>query len=716
MKTNNKNSPTYDKLKTERDELNEQLQKLEEESVEIEKKEAKRRDEFERARKSTLLAMLNPTQVKKSLRTLGAYVLGRRNRKRLYSTAYKKKQASNDVKGLVYALYEDGFTERALSDIKEICHLSNDRYVKRAAAWELALWYANKQTKEAAEMALSYIELAKEKETDPDKRRRIAIVEAECLLAIGDRKSAQQRLHAQLQRHIHPDLYLALANVATEVEQKTYWINKTFEHFTRQPIYFSSHDATEVTYDHLQTTLTDAIDGPKVSVILPAYNSEKGIATAIDSILTQTWHNIELLIVDDCSTDRTFDVIKRYAEQDDRIRIFQTEENSGPYVARNIALEHATGDFVTVNDADDWSHAEKIAIQVAHLLENEHVIANTSEQARLTDDLQFYRRGTRGKYIFSNMSSLMFRRQEVLDTIGYWDEVRFAADGEFKRRLIKTFGSERVIDLQTGPLSFPRQSSSSLTGSSAFGYNGHFFGARKEYFESFSTYHHEHADLYYERNAKERPFPVPQPMLPQRIKGETNHVDVVIVANFYNLSEEEAERIIEKLDVHEKLGLTTGLVQLKPYDLRRGRTTHPVIRQRIDGKAVRRLVYGEIVSTNLVIVSSIASLADVQQFVPEISTKGTLIIIDEIGKMTYNSTIGLNRTLRELVHQTMDYFDRRGRWYPLNEDVRKRLYSTRKKELTYISLATDNWVKENERFQDTYKERIRPWMTKVETS
>lgn len=126
--------------------------------------------------------------------------------------------------------------------------------------------------------------------------------------------------------------------------------------------------------------------------------------------------------------------------------------------------ERRPGDFVTINDSDDWSHAQKIEIQVNHLIKNPRVIANTSEHARLTEDLTFYRRGTPGKYIFPNMSSIMFRREPVLQKIGYWDSVRFAADGEFKRRIIQVFGKRKYVDLKTGPLSLPRQTTASLTG------------------------------------------------------------------------------------------------------------------------------------------------------------------------------------------------------------------------------------------------------------
>src|SRR5699024_10116124 len=214
----------------------------------------------------------------------------------------------------------------------------------------------------------------------------------------------------------------------------------------------------------------------------------------------------------------------------------------------------ATGEFVTVNDADDWSHPEKLAVQANHLLKEDNVIANTSELARLTENFSFHRRGTRGKYIFSNMSSLLFRRKEVINRIGYWDEVRFAADGEFKRRLIHEFGKGAVIDLETGPLSLPEQSMKSLTGSTAFGYSGFFMGARKEYVDSFSDYHKRAANIYYPFHQRRRLFPVPEPMLPTS-KRETRHIDIIIVANFYDMSPERVERIKKQINKNIQMNL-----------------------------------------------------------------------------------------------------------------------------------------------------------------
>ena len=92
----------------------------------------------------------------------------------------------------------------------------------------------------------------------------------------------------------------------------------------------------------------------KVSVIMPAYNSEKYIERSIKSVLSQTHSALELIVVDDGSTDRTPAILRRLASGDSRLRVVRTE-NHGPALARNVALEQVAedADFVTFIDADD---------------------------------------------------------------------------------------------------------------------------------------------------------------------------------------------------------------------------------------------------------------------------------------------------------------------------------------------------------------------------
>ena len=92
---------------------------------------------------------------------------------------------------------------------------------------------------------------------------------------------------------------------------------------------------------------------PKVSVIVPVYNTEKYIERCLNSLLTQTFGDIEIIVINDGSTDKSMQVIERLAEEDSRIKVIeQTNQKQG--AARNRGLEIAKGDFITFIDADDW--------------------------------------------------------------------------------------------------------------------------------------------------------------------------------------------------------------------------------------------------------------------------------------------------------------------------------------------------------------------------
>lgn len=107
---------------------------------------------------------------------------------------------------------------------------------------------------------------------------------------------------------------------------------------------------------------------PKISVILPAYNAEKYINEAIDSILTQTYRDFELIILNDCSKDRTEEIILSY--EDDRIVYLKNQVNMGVAATLNRGLAAAKGEYVARMDADDISLPERFEKQAAYLDEH----------------------------------------------------------------------------------------------------------------------------------------------------------------------------------------------------------------------------------------------------------------------------------------------------------------------------------------------------------
>lgn len=107
-----------------------------------------------------------------------------------------------------------------------------------------------------------------------------------------------------------------------------------------------------------------------VSVIIPSYNREKTIERAVMSVLNQTYKDLELIVVDDCSKDNTVEVLKSI--KDDRLKIIRLEKNSGACVARNVGVENAQGDYIAFQDSDDEWLLDKLEKQMA-IFEKEKV-------------------------------------------------------------------------------------------------------------------------------------------------------------------------------------------------------------------------------------------------------------------------------------------------------------------------------------------------------
>ena len=107
-----------------------------------------------------------------------------------------------------------------------------------------------------------------------------------------------------------------------------------------------------------------------VSIITPSYNSEQFISETINSIINQTYTNWELLITDDCSTDSTIQIIKKFQETDSRIRLFILKKNSGAGIARNNSIKFAKGKYIAFCDSDDQWKENKIDKQIDFMKSN----------------------------------------------------------------------------------------------------------------------------------------------------------------------------------------------------------------------------------------------------------------------------------------------------------------------------------------------------------
>lgn len=110
-----------------------------------------------------------------------------------------------------------------------------------------------------------------------------------------------------------------------------------------------------------------------VSIITPMYNAEHYVAETMDSVLKQTYENWEMIIVDDCSTDQSPDIVKQYAKKDGRIRYYRNTQNLGVAKSRNAAIEFATGRYIAFLDSDDRWLPGKLEKQLTYMKEHQSV-------------------------------------------------------------------------------------------------------------------------------------------------------------------------------------------------------------------------------------------------------------------------------------------------------------------------------------------------------
>ncbi len=117
----------------------------------------------------------------------------------------------------------------------------------------------------------------------------------------------------------------------------------------------------------------------KVSVIIPVYNVEEYLPKCLDSIVNQTYKNLEIVCVNDCSPDNCDKILQDYANRDKRIKIVNREKNGGLSAARNTGMDAATGEYIYFIDSDDWIDLDYIEqMVIAALDSNVEIVLNTS--------------------------------------------------------------------------------------------------------------------------------------------------------------------------------------------------------------------------------------------------------------------------------------------------------------------------------------------------
>ncbi|WP_191229184.1 glycosyltransferase [Aurantiacibacter xanthus] len=252
---------------------------------------------------------------------------------------------------------------------------------------------------------------------------------------------------------------------------------------------------------------------PLVSVIVPVFNAADLLPTALRGLQAQSWSNLEILVVDDGSTDNSVAMAQAAATQDTRIRVLPLGCNQGAYPARNAAFATARGTFVTVHDADDWSHPQKIEQQARALMDDPALKASVSHWVRAGNALEMTLWRMEESWVHRNVSSLMIRTS-LRDELGYWDRTRINADTEYYYRILHVYGPGAIREVSPGlPLAFGRTLPQSLTNRSATHLRTQYHGIRRDYMEAAHAWHAratQTQDLYLPQHPANRSFHAPE--------------------------------------------------------------------------------------------------------------------------------------------------------------------------------------------------------------
>lgn len=357
--------------------------------------------------------------------------------------------------------------ERKLHDLLETPFLPVP--IRASAAQSLATGLDLRgKTNEALALLNTQFPQALEQENAPELPSRYLPLMGQLALKLGKRSFAQSCFERQLSGG-DQSAHIGLALCAEDAADTLAHLNTLYEAGGLQPVTCSVDDTLGLDTlrgvpknDSAFTPVNAAAGPPQVSVIMPVYNAASTIATAMRSLLAQTLRDIEIIIVDDASTDGTVKALQPFLT-DPRVRLFAQDKNAGAYAARNLGLEAATGHYVTTHDADDWSHPEKLNLQL-DALRQPGCRASISDWLRVSADLTDLRRWLcTGRFVVKNHSSFMAKREDLLK-LGGWLPLRVAADSDLIDRFLAHFGPECMTQVAPEvPLSLARAEATSLT-------------------------------------------------------------------------------------------------------------------------------------------------------------------------------------------------------------------------------------------------------------
>lgn len=417
--------------------------------------------------------------------------------------------------------------------IKELLTIFNDNkidsYTRFLAGWHIARWF---YFLEEYEFALNIAQVAIALDSNLFRNKAAVLMLSFCLIKVKRETEANSCLSQYLKQFPHDaSVLLALANLVEDTGEKLSLINQIYQTSGLATIRTISTNGP-LSFNQLTTSAVNTQnDHRKVSVIIPAFNASPRIEIAINSLLNQSWSNLEVIVVDDCSIDNTVDIVKSMAARDERITLIEQKTNAGAYCARNAGLRIATGDFITTHDSDDWSHPQKIELQLKYLDNNEEVVGVCTHWVRANEKLEFqhnWRLNT--SLIHWSHSSFLFRR-EVVKELGEWDNVIVGGDTEFIWRVKARFGKDAVANIHSEfPLAFALDEENSLTRNNTTHVRTMHHGLRHIYRSACQEWHKRATNLRLSNSENERAFVAPRPL---KVRNDNKiSCDLLLIGDF----------------------------------------------------------------------------------------------------------------------------------------------------------------------------------------
>ena len=469
------------------------------------------------------------------------------------------------------------------------------------------------------------VDLLHERDIDPEAER--ALIRLVASGVVAGRALHEQHREPLVERLLQLDLADEARAVLPKLSKRT-WVRHAVSAELEHPRFGGSYDsmlrllnepyhrvgiepislgdeADATPFRRITSTAVSTVEtGPLVTVIMTTNEPGAELFTAVRSIIAQSYQNWELIITDDASPRGIATTLKQVAALDPRIRVIRNSEAAGVFVRRNEAMPSANGEFITMQDAEGWAHPRRLEIQVRDLVSNPGRLGNVVSAMRVTGELSLV--GRPGSKLFPDETSLMFRREEVLKTIGFFDSVNTGAGLEYRRRLeratgisVPTLAPGTPLELILGHDIAPDETQ--------YGINLWNRPDRAFYWSGMRRHHErieaDEATAFVPFPLTERPFAAPSRWTSDAPGTHTFDLVVVLDGREFSKLREFHATVAAELAEAAQSGLSVAVLQSYSLPGPRGRAFFsPMLQDLIDSGTIARVEEGDDVTATVVVV------------------------------------------------------------------------------------------------------------------